>query len=273
MHIKYGLENNKRVREAVRGVVLKDDSIGIINVQKYDCYIFPGGGVDEGENHEVALKREMLEEAGLLVNINKHLLTTESFEPDFAHVNHYYECEIIGHGDTAHTDIEKDLNISFEWIPLTELYDYYLLYEEDLRFGDENMIIQKSIKSRGYLLMTLLDRTLKLDLMKRWIGRDVVVTMDRPIGYIKEGFDKPYPINYGFIKDIYSLDAEEVDCYCIDETVPMNEICGKVIAIVKRFDDVEDKLVVSNKKYSKEEIMDIIRFQEQFYDSVIIMED
>ena len=45
----------------------------------------------------VLKKREMLEEAGFKVSINKHLLTTECAENDFIHVNHYYEC-VAGNG-------------------------------------------------------------------------------------------------------------------------------------------------------------------------------
>lgn len=271
MKVKYGqtLENKKR--EAVRGVIFKDDQLGIIKVNKYDCYIFPGGGIDEGEDIKEALKRELEEEAGLIVNVKDHILTTETAEYQFTHVNHFYLCEIEDVCTPSHTDVEIDLNIEFQWIDITELYDYYLNYQDDLRFGEENKLIQRSIKSRGFLLLTLLDRRFDMGLTKRWIGKEVEATIDRPIGYKAKPEHNPYPINYGYIENVFSLDGGEIDCYCLDATVPQERISGKVIGYVKRFDDIEDKLIISNKNLSKEEVESAVHFIEQYFDSIIVL--
>ena len=55
--------------------------------------------------------------------------------------------------------------------------------------------------------------------------------------------------------------------------VPVKEYTGKVIAVIHRNDDVEEKWVVCPKDsaFTKEEIEEIVRFQEQFFDSVVIM--
>ena len=271
MHVKYGKQHNNAVRNAVRGIVIKDGLIGMVKVEKYDCFIFPGGGVDEGESLEVALKREMLEEAGLIVDISKHLLTTETAEYRFTHVNHFYLCEIIGTGESCLTDIEIDLDMHFEWIPINELYDYFLNYHDDLRFGEENKVVQRSIKSRGFMIMSLLNNMFDWRIETRWLGRSVDMKFDRPVGFQSKPEYTPYPINYGFIENIYSLDGGEVDCYYLDSDEPLNEASGKVVAVVKRFDDVENKLVVSNQNHSKEEIHDAINFIEQYFDSIILM--
>ena len=54
-------------REAVRGLVRKNGEILMIHTKEGD-YKFPGGGVEETENHEEALKREVLEETGLEID-------------------------------------------------------------------------------------------------------------------------------------------------------------------------------------------------------------
>ena len=53
----------------------------------------------------------------------------------------------------------------------------------------------------------------------------------------------------------------------------IGKFIGKVIAIIHGFDDVEEKWVVAPKgvTFTKEEIMEQIRFQEQYYQSEIRM--
>lgn len=48
---------------------------------------------------------------------------------------------------------------------------------------------------------------------------------------------------------------------------------GKIVAIIHRYDDIEEKWVVcpENISFSKEEIMEQVQFQEQYYQSEIIM--
>jgi ADP-ribose pyrophosphatase YjhB (NUDIX family) len=56
-----------RTNFRVTGVVIQDGRLLLIHRFKHgqEYYVFPGGGVEEGESWEDALKREMLEETGL----------------------------------------------------------------------------------------------------------------------------------------------------------------------------------------------------------------
>ena len=104
------------------------------------------------------------------------------------------------------------------------------------------------------------------------IGDIVTVTVDRAMGtYHPEHPDMFYPINYGYIKGIMAPDGEEQDAYILGVSEPMEEFTGKIIAIVHRKDDVEEKWVVSpnNKIFTKEEIQKQIYFQEQYFDSEV----
>ena len=47
-------------------------------------YEFPGGKVETGENHRVALKRELSEELGLDAEVLDHVMTLEHAYPDFS---------------------------------------------------------------------------------------------------------------------------------------------------------------------------------------------
>ncbi len=106
------------------------------------------------------------------------------------------------------------------------------------------------------------------------IGEIVTVTVDRPLGsYHPKYKDMYYPINYGYIEGIIAPDGEEQDAYILGVDKPVERFTGKIIAIVQRNDDAEEKWVVcpEDVSYTKEEIMELIRFQEQYFQSEIIM--
>ena len=104
------------------------------------------------------------------------------------------------------------------------------------------------------------------------IGDIVTVTVDRPLGsYHPEYKDMYYPVNYGYIEGIMAPDGEEQDAYILGVDKPVEKFSGKIIAIVHRSDDVEEKWVVcpENMTFSREEIAKQIQFQEKFFKSEI----
>ncbi len=94
--------------------------------------------------------------------------------------------------------------------------------------------------------------------------------IDRPIGY-KDKFNNIYPINYGYIEGIIAPDGEEQDVYIIDEDKPLKTYEGYLVAKIIREDDVEDKWILSNRKVTKEEIIEKTLFIEQYFKSTVIM--
>ncbi len=106
------------------------------------------------------------------------------------------------------------------------------------------------------------------------IGKKVTVTMDRPMGsYHPKHKDMYYPVNYGFIKGIMAPDGEEQDAYVLGVDKPLSEFTGVVAAVIHRRDDVEEKWVVVPEGYriTKEEIEEQVKFQEQYFQSEILM--
>lgn len=106
-----------------------------------------------------------------------------------------------------------------------------------------------------------------------YLNHQVKVTMDRPLGSQHPKYDMVYPINYGYLENTVSGDLQPIDAYVIDQEQALESYEGKVIAIVFRADDIEDKLVVSNQSFSKEQIYEKIKFTEQYFKSSIIMAD
>lgn len=107
------------------------------------------------------------------------------------------------------------------------------------------------------------------------IGDIVTVTVDRPMGSCHpEHKDMYYPVNYGYIEGIIAPDGEEQDAYILGVNVPVEKFTGRVIAVIHRYDDVEEKWVVcpGNVSFDREEIMKQVRFQERYFNSEVIMQ-
>ena len=109
-------------------------------------------------------------------------------------------------------------------------------------------------------------------LVKSYLGKTVTVEMDRPIGTVHPKHPEiVYPINYGFIPGVLGGDGEELDVYILGVDTPVETYTARIIAIVHRTDDVEDKLVAAPEgmTYTAEEIAAAVHFQEQFHEGYI----
>lgn len=117
-------------------------------------------------------------------------------------------------------------------------------------------------------------QTLNLQKGKEYLGRVIEIKVDRPLGsHHPKHQDIVYPINYGYYEEEFAPDGEEQDVYILGVYEPISCFTGKVIAVIHRLNDIEDKWVVAPEEYyfSKEEIIEATNFQEQFFDIEIIM--
>ena len=118
--------------------------------------------------------------------------------------------------------------------------------------------------------MTLEERKAQVRL---YLGKTVDIGIDRPIGYIhkKEKYSLTYNINYGYIPGVLGGDGEELDVYLMGVDTPVETYRCRIIGIVHRHNDIEDKLVGAplGMSFTKEEIENAVRFQEQYYETEI----
>ncbi len=109
----------------------------------------------------------------------------------------------------------------------------------------------------------------RISLVEGYLGKEVHIEIDRPIGYVhqKKDYALIYPINYGYIPGVLGGDEEELDVYVMGIDMPLSEFDGRIVGIVFRENDVEDKLIAAPEghRYTAEEIAEAIRFQEQYY--------
>ena len=82
-----------------------------------------------------------------------------------------------------------------------------------------------------------------------------------------------YPVNYGYVKGVMAPDGEEQDAYILGVDTPVTVFTGKVVAVIRRKDDVEDKWVVcpEDMTFTRKEIMEQVKFQEQYFKSEIVL--
>lgn len=106
-----------------------------------------------------------------------------------------------------------------------------------------------------------------------FLGKNVDVVIERPLGskHPKHGFI--YEVNYGYIPNTKSPDGEELDAYYLGVSKPLQKAKGICIAVIHRTNNDDDKLVVvpeNKKEISDEEINNLTNFQEQWFEHVII---
>lgn len=121
-----------------RAVIIIMDEGKILLIHRFkngeEYYVFPGGGVEEGESVEEAATREAKEETGLNVTISKKLWENENKNNN--RIEHYYLVDKFS-GELA-TEIggpeqktqSADNVYHLEWVALDKINDIKLLPEE-----------------------------------------------------------------------------------------------------------------------------------------------
>ena len=107
--------------------------------------------------------------------------------------------------------------------------------------------------------------------VKDYLGKKITIKIDRPLGTRHPKHNFIYLLNYGYVPNTISGDGEELDAYLLGVFEPVDEYHGRVIAIIHRINDNDDKLVVvpDGVNYTDDQIIALTEFQESFFKSVI----
>ncbi len=119
---------NINFREAVRGIIVKNNKILMVHSKNQD-YKFPGGGIKKDEGHEDALRREVQEETGYICNkISEQLgiVTEKSIDKYtnnkiFKMISYYYIAEVSNIKKPQKLDpYEAKLEFKPEWVEIKD---------------------------------------------------------------------------------------------------------------------------------------------------------
>lgn len=122
------------------------------------------------------------------------------------------------------------------------------------------------------------DRALSRPDVKQYLGRELRIEIDRPIGFVHKtsgGNDIVYTVNYGYIPGVMGGDGEEQDVYLLGVDSPVETYTGVIVGAVMRDDDDEDKLIMApaGRRYSVREMEAAVAFQEMYHVSHVIAWD
>ncbi len=106
----------------------------------------------------------------------------------------------------------------------------------------------------------------------QYIGQTITIHIDRPLWSMHPKHNFIYCLNYGYIPDTIAPDGDEIDAYILGTFEPLEVFEGVCIAIIRRENDDDDKLIVVPqwKDYTNEQIVALTEFQERFFQSHIV---
>ncbi|WP_280381403.1 inorganic diphosphatase [Nocardia wallacei] len=86
--------------------------------------------------------------------------------------------------------------------------------------------------------------SMSLQMARRYLGRSVELTIDRPYGSLHPVHGFRYDANYGFVPGTLAPDGDELDGYYLGEREPLDVASGVCVAVIHRTGDDDDKLIV-----------------------------
>lgn len=111
-----------------------------------------------------------------------------------------------------------------------------------------------------------------LILAKSFLNQIVEVSIDKPLGCIYSKFKTYFEVNYGFIPNTLAPDGKELDAYVLKVDIPLEKFTGRVVAIIHRINDDDDKLIVipDGQSITDDEIEKLTEFQEKWFKHEIV---
>ena len=119
-----------KVRDACRGIVIRDGMILLTYEVNTDQWFIPGGGLEGEETVEACCIRELAEETGFVVDPLYQFATINEYYEEWKYVSNYFICEITGETERVLTEREAEVGLEPRWIPLQEAITIFSKHQE-----------------------------------------------------------------------------------------------------------------------------------------------
>lgn len=137
------------MKQAVIAIIFSNDNQSVLAIKRCDVpvWVFPGGGIENGESPEEAVIRETFEETGLIVEVKK--IVGEYFPLNkLTNYTLVYECTIKS-GVLSKGEETRDIGFfPIKELPLPFLHVHRYWLEDALTFS--KTVIKKPIKGTSY---------------------------------------------------------------------------------------------------------------------------
>lgn len=133
-----------KVRTAARGVLVREDTIALINITKNNYHKLPGGGIEPGETPKEGFVREIKEETGADCEILDEAGITIEYrnEHKLLQISYVFFAKVAGvPGEVKFEQAEIDEGATLEWIPKNEIQN--ILNNDDPNSEYEDKFIHK----------------------------------------------------------------------------------------------------------------------------------
>jgi 8-oxo-dGTP diphosphatase len=120
-----------------QGAIIKDHHVLLLRHREHKTgrsyWLFPGGGIEENETEEQCVAREMFEETGLTVKVERLLFTQPMLQPDRYKQRKIYLCSILNGEAKPGYEPAEDANMLYgieevKWFDLRDV----MAWDEDM---------------------------------------------------------------------------------------------------------------------------------------------
>lgn len=216
-----------------------------------------GGSVLAGETSLQGILREIKEEIGLEFKPKDAMFLKTIKSEEF---NDFKDLWVF----------KKDINISDLVYNDGEVIDskFVSISEFTNMFNEKLIVPNVDFYEEDFIEAINLEKATSYE----FIDQTVRIEIPKNITRKEKNVNAQFPINFGVIPDVLDGEGKKLECYIVGTDKINNEFTGKCIAVLHKFDNTEDKLIVTqnDKNFSDSEIREILKFQEKNYLNEII---
>jgi 8-oxo-dGTP diphosphatase len=135
---------NNKVRVRANGILIHQNSVLLVQLKTpifdYPYWMPPGGGLEFGETLQEAVKREMLEETGISVDVGELWFVNEYINSPWHAIEFYFKCSYL-EGELV---VGKDPELTNQYIINTAFVSFDEFLQLTLRppFLKEQLILK-----------------------------------------------------------------------------------------------------------------------------------